>query len=297
MLKKTLRKILPNPFDRLLKQAKAIKSKKILLVWNRGLGDIPLGLYAIVTRIREILPSSEITFLTRPDLLEGFSLLEGVKTYSSSLLIRNRPIDLFAATKDANLDPKEFDVIIEKPDPTYWVRWQIGKLQPKLLWKKEWDLLAPALNYPEKKKCIGVHIHSETSYGYEKNWPFEKWDHLFSELEAKGFFCFLFGKKANTTFHQKNLIDLRGKTSLLELLSLLKNHCSFFIGPDSGILSLLYYINAPYELKLISLWADPNQGVLKQNVLSPNPLLIHVPLIAKNRDLSLLEVEEVMKLL
>lgn len=54
--------------------------KKILLGWNRGLGDIALGLYAMVQRIREIVPNAEITFVVRENLRDGFSMLEGVKT-------------------------------------------------------------------------------------------------------------------------------------------------------------------------------------------------------------------------
>ena len=32
-----------------------------MLFWNRGLGDIALGLYAIVHRIRESIPDAKIT--------------------------------------------------------------------------------------------------------------------------------------------------------------------------------------------------------------------------------------------
>ena len=66
MLKKLIRKFGPNPLDRILEKAKQKNHKTFLIYWNRGLGDIALGLYAIVHRIRETIPDAEITFLTRP---------------------------------------------------------------------------------------------------------------------------------------------------------------------------------------------------------------------------------------
>ena len=67
-----------NPLDRIIKKARVRDQKRFLLFWNRGLGDIALGLYAIVHRIRESIPNAEITFLTRPNLYDGFVLLGGV---------------------------------------------------------------------------------------------------------------------------------------------------------------------------------------------------------------------------
>ncbi len=71
MFKKLYRKFGPNPLDQMLKKQ---SGKKILIFWNRGLGDIALGLFAIVHRIREFIPDSQITFLTRPNLRDGFLL-------------------------------------------------------------------------------------------------------------------------------------------------------------------------------------------------------------------------------
>ena len=78
MFKSLLRKLLPNPLDKLLKKAQRENQRKILITFDRGLGDIALGLYALVFRIRSFIPEAEITFLTRSDLKEGFSLLKGV---------------------------------------------------------------------------------------------------------------------------------------------------------------------------------------------------------------------------
>ncbi|MFI5334554.1 MAG: hypothetical protein ACHQT8_05250, partial [Chlamydiales bacterium] len=77
------------------------------------------------------------------------------------------------------------------------------------------------------------------------------------------------------------------------MLSVIKNRCSTLIVPDSGVLSLTYFLNASFPLKMISLWSDPRQGVLKQNVPSPNPTLVHTPLLAKMEDLRTLSPQEV----
>ena len=94
----------------------------------------------------------------------------------------------------------------------------------------------------------------------------------------------------------EGLIDLRGETTLHEMLSIIKNRCSYLIAPDSGVLSLTYYIDVTFPLKVISLWADPKQGILKQNVASPNPELVHAPLIGKKGDISSITVDEVCEL-
>ena len=80
-----------------------------------------------------------------------------------------------------------------------------------------------------------------------------------------------------------------------QMLSIIKNCCSHLVVPDSGVLSLTYFIDQSFPLTIVSLWADPLQGVLKQNVASPNPLLVHHPLIAKDGDLKNVSVEQVLE--
>jgi hypothetical protein len=79
------------------------------------------------------------------------------------------------------------------------------------------------------------------------------------------------------------------------MLALIKNCCSHLVVPDSGVLSLTYFIDQSFPLTIVSLWADPLQGVLKQNVVSPNPVLVHHPLIAKEGDLKNVSVEQVLE--
>ena len=91
------------------------------------------------------------------------------------------------------------------------------------------------------------------------------------------------------------MIDLRGRTSLFDLLSIVKNRCRAVILPDSGLLAMIYYLDESFPIEVISLWADPYQGVLKQNVASPNPQLVHRPLIGLLKDLSTLTADTVMR--
>jgi UDP-N-acetylglucosamine/UDP-N-acetylgalactosamine diphosphorylase len=281
MFKKLWRKWGPNPLDRILKKAALQHCRTIVIPWNRGMGDIALGLYAIVHRIRTFIPDAEITFVTRPDLEEPFQLLSGVGVIVDPAMRRGE--------KHASVSLPLCDLVLENADPSYWVAWQRGVVVPKMEWRPCWDELCLRFNLPTGS--IGAHVSCETNYYFERNWPAEKWQALFSSLKQP---IILFGLKKNPLFTHPKLYDLRGETSTLEILSIIKNRCTALIAPDSGILGLTYFLNVAFPLKLISLWADPNHGILKQNVPSPNPLLMHTPVISASRkDAALITPEEV----
>lgn len=287
-----------NPFDRLLKKTQKKGGQRVLLCWNRGLGDIPLGLYAMVHRIQTVIPEAKITFITRSDLAAGFNMLPSVDTYVAKEWKRGTPFDLEATLRNLKLSRSDFDLLIEHPDPTKWVSWQLGMLTPKLHWDPAWDLLAKPFPLILDEIYIGVHVQTETQYGYEKNWPQEYWRLFFQRVvEEKKCRVLLFGVGTSAVFEGEGIVDLRGKTTLLEMFSIIKNHCRFLVVPDSGVLSITYYIDASFPIRIVSLWADPWQGVLKQNVASPNPLLSHLPLIAKNQDLCSVSVDAVLEAL
>lgn len=287
MLKQLWRKFGPNPLDSQLKKAVNRGYKKILLPWNRGLGDIALGLFAIVHRIRHFIPDASITFLTRPDLEEGFKLLKDVHVCVDPTWKRGVAYTISS-------EHSHYDLILDNPNPSQWVSWQRGQLIPRLHWDPAYDQLCSRFQLPPN--CIGAHVQCETStfYRYEKDWPEAKWREFFASLSDP---IILFGLKKSPLFEFPNIIDLRGEMSLHEMLSIIKNRCRLLIAPDSGVLSLTYYLDTTFPLKIISLWADPNQGILKQNVLSPNPLLQHLPLISPDpQKASLIAVHEVLNL-
>lgn len=282
MFKRLWKKWGPNPLDRLIKGGAARGAKTILIPWNRGMGDIALGLYAIVHRIKMFIPDAQVTFVTRSDLEEPFQLLPGVQVIVDPSMKRGSPFQLPSSLP-------RFDLILEQADPSHWVAWQRGVLVPKMGWNKSWDELYQRFKLPEG--CIGAHVNCETNYYFERNWPADRWQALFSSLEQP---IILFGLKKDPIFNHPHLYDLRGETSILEMLSIIKNRCTALIAPDSGVLGLTYFLNTQFPLKVVSLWANPNHGILKQNVPSPNALLEHRPVISPNRkNAALITPEEV----
>lgn len=298
MFRTLSRFFLPNPLDRILNKLKKKSGKKILLSWNRGLGDIALGLYAVVYRIRTLIPDAEITFLARENLREGFSLLEGIHLLVAPGWKRGESISISKALFELQIDPNTFDRIIDNLSPTDWVSWQRGNLVPRLKWNSSYDALWEKFALPQEFTYIAVQVSAETNYGLWRNWLVSQWQELFARLEKMpNIKVILLGFGSEPVFSYANILDLRGKTTLFELLSILKNRCKAAILPDSGILSMIYYLDASFPLHLISLWADPNHGILKQAVASPNPSLKHNSLIGSHRDLSTVSADAVMDVL
>src|SRR3990167_6534736 len=95
MFKKIFKIFKKNPLDKIIKDAKKNNKKRFLLAWNRALGDIPLGLYSVVLKIKENITDAEITFLIREDLKDGFKLLEGINFITVNFWKRYVPIDLY----------------------------------------------------------------------------------------------------------------------------------------------------------------------------------------------------------
>jgi ADP-heptose:LPS heptosyltransferase len=298
MLKHLWKRYGPNPFDRLLARAQKENKKRFLICWNRGLGDIPLGLYALNHRIRNCIPDAHIYYATRSDLADGFKMLGGVSVIVDPQWKRGEAFDLDATLTAAQLQQSDFDIILEHPDPSRWPLWQLGKLTPRLTWDASWDGLSQRFGLSKEKTYIGVHVQTETSYAYEKNWPIEQWRLLFDKaIREKNLQIVLFGFGSTPAFKEPGICDLRGKTSLFEMLSIIKNYCRFLVVPDSGVLSITYYVDASFPIDIVSLWADPKQGVLKQNVASPNSQLRHFPLIATNKNLQTISVQTVIEAL
>ena len=151
MLKDLWKRYGLNPFDQLLKRAKREGKKQFLLCWNRGLGDIPLGLYALNARIRSYIPDAHITYATRADLAEGFQMLDGVAVIVDLDWKRKVPFDLDATLSKVNKHRSDFDIILEHPDPSRWLFWQLGNLTPRLSWNPAWDLLSERFSLSKDK--------------------------------------------------------------------------------------------------------------------------------------------------
>lgn len=279
-----------NELERLLLKAAKKKKKKFLIFWNRGLGDIALGMYALVYKIREHVPEAEISFVTRTDLVEGFRLIENVQIIENKYLKRGEKF-----SPKIHMPSSSYDVILEAPNPTKWLSWQIGNLTPRLAWNSEWDNLWKKFQFDTSGLYIGVHVNSETVYGYEKNWSSSKWKELFEKLTEHGYKIVLFGHKKDADYKVDGVFDLRGETTLMELLSIIKNRCGFLIAPDAGVLCLTYYLDVSFPIKVVSLWADPRQGILKQKVPSPNIGLQHFPILGKDELIANISPQQVLE--
>lgn len=300
-----LKRFFMSGLNRILSKAAKRGYKRFLVAWNRGLGDIPLGLFAFVNRVKQYIPEPEITFLTRPELEDAFQLLEGVSVIVAPSWKREDGTPTISGIKKTinimGIDQKDFDVILNKVDPKGELKDCWGKLIPALKWKNNYDTLWK--NFDIKclsGKLIGVHIDTETQkfYAHKKDWPPENWQMLFKKLsENRDIKIILFGIRKTSSFDLPSVIDLRGKTSLLEMLSVIKNCCSILIAPDGGVLSITYYLNVNFPITVISLWGDPNQGILKQAVASPNIGLRHIPLTGRGNDISNITAEDVFNVI
>ncbi len=294
MFRTFARKFLPNPLDWRLKRFP--HAREVLVCWNRGLGDIALGIYAIVHRIRHFLPGARITCLVRGNLADGFSMLDGITVLRAPRWKRGEPIDVAKTLCELGLNIDAFDLVLQNPSPSDWCRWQYGAITPRLRWDPAHDALWRKFNLPDGFTYIGVQVTAETNYGLWRNWPLAHWEKLFDLLGAiGGVRVILFGFGTTPAFTHPMVIDLRAQTTLFELLSVIKGRCSHLIVPDSGVLSMAYYLDATFPLRVISLWADPKHGILKQGVASPNPELVHVPLVGAHRDLATVSPEQVME--
>lgn len=288
-LKTLIRLLTPNPLKVILK--KLPKDAAICFFWNRGLGDIPLEIYPFIYTLKKALPAAKITVITRDDLVNGFKLLPfDLELYSSDLLVRKQKEHHGDILKSLNLDVFSFDYIFTSPDTNYWL-------------KKEKQGMPIFLNLPEQqdmfplksstKPLALLHIDSETTYGFEKNLSVEFWHKLISNLHLRGYDTVALGHKQKG--HLDVSYDLRSKTTLFEVIDLVKSPNALFIGPDSGLLNILYYLKDPIPMRLISYWANTNVGLMRQKTLSLNPKLIHHALIAKEGDLKHLEVADFLQ--
>lgn len=294
-------KLFGNQWHRLLDDAKRREATRFLLFWNRGLGDIALGLYQVIAEIRERIIDAEITVVTRPELAEAFELLPVDWILVDKSLTRGEKQAAQRAFERLTVNPAEYDAVLDRIDPTRWFAGTTPRLQPKLSWASKFDALSHRFEpffYDAGESCliIGAHVQSETGafYGYRKDWPTESWRALFARSDALPPVRFvLFGHRSDVDFEGVRCIDLRGQTSFLEMIALIKNRCRILIAPDSGVLTMSYYLDAPFRLDAISLWADSRQGILKLGVSSPNPQLRHIPLLGADESVENISVDQV----
>ena len=313
MARKTLRRLLESSFgsewDQLVRRIHRRDARRFLIFWNRGLGDVALGLAGVVDELRRRVRDAHITILTRQELAEAFTLLPVDRVLVEPSLQRRDERDVRALLLRLGVSLTDFDLIIGRPDPTHWFR-EVPKMQPRLRWPARGDALATRFDplfdgrhgrdgrHGDRAPItIAVHVSSETGafYKYRKDWPVHAWHALFARLQARHPVRFvLLGHTADTHFADFDCIDLRGRTSLLEVMSVIRHRCPILIAPDSGLLTMTYYLDTDAPIGVVSLWADPRQGILKQGVPSPNPQLRHRAIVAPDERIENITTDSVM---
>jgi hypothetical protein len=275
-------------FDRALNAAEREGRGEFVFAWNRGLGDIALGLVPLFEEIRQRIARSHITVFTRADLEDAFLMAGADTIWVVPGLERDATLNPATAAEQMGIALSSSATTFANPDPTRWLDGRRQEFPPVLHWNPAWDVKADAL-VPAfgGETVIGAHVHSETAqyYGYVKDWPAAAWQELIARFPGTANVRWLlFGHTASTRFGQANVVDLRGRTGFLDLMAVLRTRCRILVAPDSGVLTAAYYLEGNVPLDIVSLWSDPRQGVLKQGCPSPNPRLRHVPLIGPDED-------------
>lgn len=290
-------RLVGNDFERAMRRAGNCDKPRVLLYWNRGLGDIALGLCALLAGIRGHLPAARISVITRSDLHQAFAMTTVDEILVWPGLERGNPEGFVQSCAALGIAPGDFDIVFDRPDPTAWIAKDLGRFVPRLRWPAEWDALADHFDaIANERPVIVAHVSSETGqfYGYVKDWPSERWNELFLRLGNRHAVQWvLVGHAQPQPFDRPDILDLRGRTSLPQVLSILRNRTQLLVAVDSGILSLVYYLEQQFPLEVVSLWSDPRQGILKQAVASPNMLLRHCPLVGEGEDVRRLSVDRV----
>lgn len=275
-------------FDRELRDARRSGRHRYVFAWNRGLGDIALGLVPLFMIVRATDLHARIEVVTREDLVQPFELAGVDAIHVVPALARGTAVDV---SQHLRADT----VVFADPDPTRWLEGRRRELCPRLAWRDEWSALADRL-LPDARDTltVGAHVASETAqyYGYVKDWPADRFRALFARFPS-GVRFVLFGNAADTPLALPNVVDLRGRTSFLDLLSIVRNCCRVLVAPDSGVLTAAYYLDATFPLDVISLWSDPRQGIRKQGCPSPNAMLRHVALDGAGEDVRNIAVDTV----
>jgi ADP-heptose:LPS heptosyltransferase len=289
-------KVFGTAFDRALVRARRSVPNRFLFFWNRGLGDIALGLVPLFLRVRREFPGSRIEVITRADLRAPFELAAVDAVHVIPDLQREARIDMAQASMALGLVLDDYAAVFDYPDPNRWLAGRRRDFPPRLSWAPAWDSAAERFREVKSDRLvIGAHVRAETGayYGYVKDWPEDGWRALLARFPDPSVQWVLFGLEAQPPFEGENVVDLRGRTRFAEAMSLVRNRCRVLIAPDSGILTMTYYLEADFPIEVISLWSDPRQGVLLQGCPSPNPRLVHTPLLSPGEDLSRLEVNTV----
>ena len=286
------------PYERALALGARERRDRVVFYWNRGLGDIALGLVPMFARAAARLPGAAIEVVTRAELAEPFRLTDARAIHVVPGLERGERIGAETACARLAADPRLGALAIDAPDPTRWLAATRAPAPPRFHWSAAFDALGASLaGGDDGRPWVAVHPSTETSqhYGYRKDWPAEAWRALFDEAARRHDARFvLLGHARTPPLAGANVVDLRGKTGFLEMLALVRTRCACLIAPDAGVLNAVYFLDASFPITVVSLWSDPRQGILKSRHASPNPRLVHLPLVGADNDVRTIPPADVL---
>ena len=284
-------------FDRALARGRRDPRDGFLFFWNRGLGDVVLALEPLFAIVREKAPAARITVVTRAELEEAFRMTDADDVRVVSGLARGAHPGTAGLLAPFGMTADQFCAVFAETDPTRWLRGRRHLYPVRLRWMTEWDARAAQfVPADDSTLFVGAHIQSETQaiYRYVKDWPLDAWRDLVDRFDAKDRVRWLlFGQRPVPKFEHPAVVDLRGRTGFIDMMSIIRNRCRVLIGPDSGVLNTAYYLDAAFPLDVISLWSDPRHGILAQRRVSPNPRLVHRSLLGRDEDVRNIGVVEV----
>ena len=287
-----------DPYERALARAARERRERVVFYWNRGLGDIALGLAPMFARAAERLPGASIEVVTRADLEEPFRLTAARAVHVVPGLSRGDRLDADGACARLPADPRVGALAIDAPDATRWLAAARHPAPPRFRWDPAYDALAvPLVDRDDTRPWIAVHASTETArhYGYVKDWPADAWRKLFRDTARRHDVRFvLLGLGGEPALDGPNVIDLRGRTGFLAMLALVRTRCTAVVAPDGGVLNAVYFLDAAFPVTVVSLWSDPRQGLLKAHARSPNPELVHVPLVGAGHDVGSIAPSDVL---
>ena len=287
-----------DPFERALARAARARVTRVVFFWNRGLGDIALGLVPRFARTAGRLPGAAVEVVTRAELEEPFRLTAATAIHVVPGLARADGADAASACARLPRDPREGALAIDRPDPTRWLAIARDPAPPRFTWDPRHDALAARFGGADDgRPWIAIHASTETARHYRtvKDWPPERWRALFAGAAKTGDARFvLLGHEREPAYDAPNVLDLRGRTGFLEMLALVRTRCTALVAPDGGVLNAVYLLDAQFPLRVVSLWADPGQGILKADTPSPNRHLSHVPLVGALGDTGAIGVDAVL---
>jgi len=107
-------------FDRALVRGQSDTRKRFLFFWNRGLGDIALGLVPLFLRIRQEFPGAKIEVITREELRAAFELANVNALHVVKDLQRESRVKLVDVAPTLGIALDRYCAVFEYPDPNRW---------------------------------------------------------------------------------------------------------------------------------------------------------------------------------